>query len=209
MSYRIHIALIEKKYVNQLHKCKTMDDLVALYSKNNWEFYQHTDTVYCPIYRLPFIYDYELGEISFDLENDVKTKIVLRKDFNEIAWDENIGRYGDDSIILKCIEEYRNKIISYLTGWRNNTYISFDGKELPFLRGDTEEETRNLHYQHLLRELDAKIYEWNNGFCEPYNLNRDSFEVARSWAYEYAIFNLVTMYKMYDEKKHYVMIFGW
>jgi hypothetical protein len=42
----------------------------------------------------------------------------------------------------------------------------------------------------------------------PYDLNRDD-EVTTSWKYEYAIFELVRIYKTFDWKKNVMIYYGY
>ena len=215
MGYRTYLAIVDKKIVNKLRKCKTKEDLLNLYKSNGWDYSEwrenETDTemsYHFPVYKIPNIMEFEFGKTSYSSVRKC-SKPILNNVLEKEVWDEYDARFGKDDMILAAIEEYKKKIISYFDGLINNHYLDYADNYRPIVEGDTEEETKKLHYEYLIKEIKSKLYEWQNGFGDPICLNRKTHAVNTSWLYEYSIFNLATMYHLYNPKKHYVMYFGW
>jgi hypothetical protein len=62
------------------------------------------------------------------------------------------------------------------------------------------------------RFLERRAREWNNPFMTPYRLDEpmgQDGEIAGSWQYEYAIFNLVYIYRTFDWDNDYMIYSGW
>ena len=111
---------------------------------------------------------------------------------------------------MEAIKEYQQKIVSYYDNLINNTYTDWAGNKRPMYKGETDEETRKLHYDYVINELKFYYNCWRGGnIVNPESINKSSFLMTGSWLYEYAIFNLVSMYKLFNPKKHYVIYYGW
>lgn len=59
--------------------------------------------------------------------------------------------------------------------------------------------------------LRGKAEEWSGKYIRPYYLDEDNTdgEIVSSWKIEYAIFNLVYIYRTFDWKNDYLIYSGW
>lgn len=127
---------------------------------------------------------YCLGKCcEFNFTKEMKKRVFKNKLIDNMFNDENdfyiITREGFETII----EDYRKKIVHYY-------------KNLP-----SEENSLVSHVKEILDE-------WENPFnLKPYSLSGE--EMVTSWKYEYAIFELVRIYRSIDWDKQYVTITGW
>ena len=48
-----------------------------------------------------------------------------------------------------------------------------------------------------------------NNTYRPYNLKEDNSEIVSSWRYEYAIFEMVRLFKTFDWENNYLLFYGW
>lgn len=74
------------------------------------------------------------------------------------------------------------------------------------------------HYERLCqgkediqRFLASRAREWCSKFLDPYYLDQEHTdgEIVASWQYEYAIFNLVYIYRTFDWDNDYLIYSGW
>ena len=81
-----------------------------------------------------------------------------------------------------------------------------------FYKGLLEEDNQNKipieqrHKNHIKNQLS----EWENSFglC-PIDTNLERETINRSWIYEYAIFELVRVYKAFDWENNALVLLGW
>ena len=211
MGYRTYIAIVDKKVLNKLRKCKTRDDMVNLYKECGWKYSDYEDEPpYCPPYNIPHIAEYEFGKEAYSTIEEHSKPLFKPTIEEDLGWEEYCFRYGKDDMILEAIKEYKQKIVNYYENLINNTYTNYNGDKITMLRGDTDEETQSLHYKYILDELKFYFNCWKSGdIVDPKNINKSSIFLTGSWFYEYAIFNLVSMYKHFNPKKHYVIYYEW
>jgi len=101
---------------------------------------------------------------------------------------------------LKRILEVYHELI-----WQN--YIELANREGECLDDEDGGTSR------IQRFLESRAREWNNGFgLVPYRLDEPigcDGEITGSWQYEYAIFNLVYIYRTFDWDNDYMIYSGW
>ena len=59
--------------------------------------------------------------------------------------------------------------------------------------------------------INSKAREWGNKFLNPYYLDEETTDgaIVKSWEYEYAIFNLVYIYRTFDWENDYLIYSAW
>lgn len=211
MSYRTYIALIDKKKLNKLRKCNSMEDVKNVFDLYGWKYYSDDeDYINCPIYNIEYLAEHEFGADYFcdkyyeDFDK-AKKRIFKNKEVDENYQEYNF-EYGGIDLIEFAIKDYKERIHQ----WFENLASPNKSRHNYEIVGKTEEELKELHYQKMLMEVKNKASEWSGEWgILPYNENKDDDCCVRSWLYEYQIFDLVRLYKMFDPKKHYVVFYGW
>ena len=160
-------------------------------------------------YELPnFVQLYELGKyanyedgripfFSFDIYEECESEFDI------------LTKEG----LLKIIEDYHNKI---LKNFEDDFKIVEDSlKEFKDLDDDSEEITIKVSkegYFELYNTLKSKVREWNRSYkILPYYLDQEHSDgmIVSSWKYEYAIFNLVYIYRTFDWENDYLIYSAW
>lgn len=127
----------------------------------------------------------------------------------------------DKEFLAKVIEEYRSAIhanyvkmhdiMKRLTDKKKMEEVSEEFKNIDALQ---DYESKDAEAFHCIKErLRRGVFEWgilDGGFIPAYKLDDtgpDEF-ISTSWSYEYAIFNLIHLYKTFDFKKNYMVYYG-
>lgn len=99
-----------------------------------------------------------------------------------------------------AIEWNRKKVEDYykflLTGIREN--------KLSILDNELIAEEREQHFKDILSQ-----WESNNGRTFAFNMNINNPTITNSWKYEYAVFELVRLYKTTNWEKYDLLFLGW
>lgn len=211
MGYRTYIAIIEKKKLNALRKCNSIDDVVSVFEKYGWSYDKASDDCppYCPVYNLDYIAEHEFGkyyENNYEEFYKLKKRVFKNKDLDKNYDDYNF-EYGGIKLLELAIDDYRLRVEKYFKNMCSIDSFTEDYK----LMGKTDEEKKEMHYNALVHEFECKVYRWSGKLFGslPYNMDKKTNKCVDSWLYEYEIFDLVRMYKLFDEKKHYVVYFGY
>lgn len=192
MSYRYKIGLLEKQTYKTI-KDMSYQEIAQWFHKDKYE----KEDDYVPIYKLTKEI-YELGK-NCDMTHlkpcikPVFSNKNTHKKFN----DENefviIGKEG----LLLIIEDYRKTIVQYL---KSNLNPSNEDKIF-------------FPNKNPVGYLEGKIKEWEENVDKfkltPYNLDLKSDTIVSSWSYEYAIFELVRLYKTIDDEKYIITLNAW
>jgi len=121
---------------------------------------------------------YELGKYcDFDI-----TKTTKRFFKEKLPYEDDCEFIiASKEFLESIIEDYKKYIINFYTNIQNNS-----------------EEKKEYYFKN-------KITEWVT--LNPYNLDLDNDTIVDSWKYEYAIFELVRIYKTFDWK-NYLLIYS-
>jgi hypothetical protein len=183
LGYRNRLALLSIEKYNNI-KDKTYAEICE----------QSKDTSYISCYTLSNEVHCFGKRWERDFLNPFKKDIFTLSSTNDHFNDEDGEFYiiGMDGL-KAIIESYHKKIADYY-----KSIINPDPKDVQIGWHTTPE-------QHIRSQLS----EWDNEFCKPYDLDLNSDEIVSSWKFEYAIFELVRIYKTVDETKHLICITGW
>ena len=200
MGYRHYLYAVPKKQVVEIQACKTNDDWIDFAKRHGYRYDE--DAEWFPPYKVGKEL-YELGkysEIGFKLES---------KRPSLFASEELKKRYSDYGFALltkddfkAVIEAYRQKIINWLQSLLNPEDDPIIPSEL------SKEERKRLTIEH---EIQDKIDSWSGKYfgISPIDLDESRERITGDWSYEYAIFELVRLYKIFDWENDDVVLVGW
>ena len=205
MGYRHYLYAVPKKQVAEIQACKTNDDLCKFAENYGYKVNRN----YCgdgsgwvsPHKIGKELYDLgKYSEIGFKLESK-RPSLFTSKELKE--------RYSDDGFALltkddfkAVIEAYRQKIIKWLQSLLNvDERICF-----------SDELTKEQYqFETLKQETQDKLDSWSGKYfgISPIDLDESRERITGDWSYEYAIFELVRVYKTFDWENDDLVLVGW
>ena len=200
MGYRHYLYAVPKNQVAEIQACKTNDDWIDFAKRHDYRY--DRDDGWLPPYRVGKEL-YELGkysEIGFKLESE-RPPLFTSEELKE--------RYPDYGFVLltkddfkAVIEAYRQKIVSWLQCLLNPEDDPIIPSKLP------KEERKHLAIEH---EIQDKIDYWSGKYLGilPIDLDERRERITGDWSYEYAIFELVRLYKVFDLENDDLVLVGW
>lgn len=200
MGYRHYLYAIPKKQVEEIQACKTASDLTEFAKRYGYPYDE--DDGWLSLYKVGKEL-YELGkysEIGFKLESErpcVFTSDELRSEYTDYGF---ALLTKDD--FKAVIEFYRQKIIA----WFKSFLEIKDSSKF------SEEFTKEQYQLEVLKqEAQNKIDSWSGKYfgISPIDLDENKEQIAGDWSYEYAIFELVRLYKIFDWENDELVLMGW
>ncbi len=222
MGYRNFIAVIPKKKYNKI-KSLTEDavyDYYGIHTDNNG-------------YRYMGVYDfgkklYEFGkQVDFEPPKD-SIKTFFKNKATEKVWNDD----GELKVVTKeflayVIDTYKERITKYYDGMMQPFFRNGDGitdietkptfldsikteygiqkkYTFDFSLVTSEEQTA---LSKILEHIRSMRLEWTH--LTPFDLEDGNPEITSSWKYEYAIFELVRIYKHFDWKRDIMFYYGY
>ena len=205
MGYRHYLYAVPKKQVAEIQACKTNDDWCNFAERYGYRVSLSVcndgSDWFAP-------YDvgndlYELGkysEIGFKLESERPSLFTS---------DELKKRYEDYGFALltkddfkAVIETYRQKIINWFQSL-------LDPEDHPIIPSGPSKEERRCAL--IDNEIKNKIDNWSGKYfgISPIDLDESKERITGDWSYEYAIFELVRVYKAFDWENNELVLVGW
>ena len=205
MGYRHYLYAVPKKQVAEIQSCKTNDDWCNFAENYGYE----VDWNCCDDGRgwfSPYKIGtelYELGkysEIAFKLESE-RPSLFTSEELKERYSDYGFALLTKDDF-KAVIETYRQKIINWLQSLLNPEDDPIIPSKLP------KEERKHLAIEH---EIQDKIDSWSGKYfgVSPIDLDESRERITGDWSYEYAIFELVRLYKIFDWGNDDLVLVGW
>lgn len=200
MGYRHYLYAVPKKQVEEIQACKTIKDWIDFAKRHDYRYDE--DDEWLPPYRVGKKL-YELGKhsgIGFKLESERPSMFTS---------EELKKRYKDDGFALltkddfkAVIEAYRQKIVDWF-----ERLLSPDKSPITFNKLSKEERKR-LEWEYEIRD---KLDSWSGKYCGilPIDLDESRERITGDWSYEYAIFELVRVYKAFDWENDDLVLVGW
>ena len=204
MGYRHYLYAVPKKQVEEIQACKTNEDWC-----NFAESYGHkVDRDCCDDgsgYFSPYKIGtelYELGkysEIAFKLESESPSLFTS---------DELKERYSDYGFALltkddfkAVIEAYRKKIVDWFESLLNPDKSQITSNKL------SKDEKKHFEWELEIRD---KLEKWSGKYfgISPIDLDESRERITGDWSYEYAIFELVRVYKAFDWENDELVLVG-
>lgn len=209
MGYREYFCIVNKTLVDELRQCKTKKDVYEVFIKYGFEAdcIKTTDYNYnCPIYNIKG----RMFEFGKGYENSIEIKkmgtLLFTSEELQKEYDSYNVYFGGVDFLECAIKWQENYLINYYENLVNNTYSS-KIEELIYKQYDEKE----AHYQRLLSHCEDYISYWKPVFGDArvVNMNKSEDKLTDSYLYEHSIFDLIRLYKDFDEETQYVLFFGW
>lgn len=197
MGYSHRLYLIEKKVLRQIKKM-TPEEFRAWGVEKDIadESFDEKDPTYVPLYEIGTEF-YDFGKYFEGAEKLEQTGTPLFKNKDLLdEYDHYSPFVVGKEAVLCAIEEYRKYIVNYYTKMLTRTPEDAEN--------DYDERTKE---QMLEDHAKSMCREWERLIA--YDISDDTPAVTTSWTYEYAVFELVRLYKATNWKKYGLLFMGW
>jgi len=200
MGYRHYLYAIPKKQVIEIQACKTATDLTEFAKRYDYPY--DKDDGWLSLYKIGKKL-YELGkysEIGFKLESE-RPSVFTSEELKKEYVDYGFALLTKDDF-KAVIEFYRQKIID----WFKSLLEIKDSSKF------TVEFTKEQYqFEMLKREVQNKLDSWSGKYfgISPIDLDESRERITGDWSYEYAIFELVRVYKAFDWENEDLVLIGW
>ena len=205
MGYRHYLYAVPKKQVAEIQSCKTNEDWCNF--ADNYGYKVDRDCCddgsgwFSP-YKIGTEL-YELGkysEIGFKLESE-RPSLFTSEELKERYSDYGFALLTKDDF-KAVIEEYRRKIVKWFESLLNVEERICFSEELP---------KEQYQFEELKRNVQDKIDSWSGKYfgISPIDLDETRERITGDWSYEYAIFELVRLYKIFDWENDHLVLVGW
>ena len=157
----------------------------------------------------------------YECPKDINPIKLIQSDDGEIVDFEILGKeiLGNEGTsiwkIIRNREDFNKEINCLLPSEDFDIYsISKEGLRLIILE---YKKVITEHFEEIYQTKDQfdmehyfrkKVFEWSRGWAIIENLEKDYFTVTRSSLFEYTIFNLVNLYKLFDWDNKQLVIYG-
>ena len=205
MGYRHYLYAVPKKQVAEIQACKTNDDWCNFAENYGYEVSRD----YCDD-GSGWLSPYKIGTELYELGKYSEIGCKLESERPSLFTSEELKkRYEDYGFALltkddfkAVIEAYRQKIIDWLQSLLNPE----DNPIIPSKL--SKEERKHLAIEH---SIEYKIDSWSGKYFEisPIDLDESRERITGDWSYEYAIFELVRLYKIFDWENNDLVLVGW
>lgn len=194
MGYRHYFYSIPKTELEEIKKCKTNKEYCDWAESKGYKVDRYDEEPWLAPYNLCNKEIYEFGKyVDWAFEMQEKNESIFGSE-------ELIKQYEDYTPVictqddfLFVINKYKENVIKYYKGLLEENKYS----KLSF-------EERWKHH------IEGQIMEWDNNFgIYPINIDLSKERINDSWLYEYAIFELVRQYKIFDWEHNALVLIGW
>ena len=205
MGYRRFLYAVPKKQVEEIQACKTNEDWC-----NFAESYGYKVDRDCRDDGSGCVFPYQIGSAIYELGKRSEIGFKLESERPSLFTSEELKeRYSDDGFALltkddfkAIIEFYRQKIVDWFQSLLNPNESRIDANKL------SKEERKHLEWEYEIRD---KLDGWSGKFFGilPIDLDESREHITGDWSYEYAIFELVRVYKIFDWENDNLILVGW
>lgn len=199
MGYRHYLHAVDKNLIEKIQKCITNEEWCNLATSLGYEVdYEAAGdgTGYFPPHSIGTEI-YELGkysEIGSWLENN-RTQLFTTEELKQ--------RYEDYAFVSLSAEDFKLIIEAYVRKITDYFQYLLDPKPNPILNNKIDKEKL---WEHTIQN---KLESWQRvKFAPVLDLNLDNPCITRSWEYEYAVFELVRLYKTFDWENTALVLMG-
>ena len=205
MGYRHYLYAVPKKQVAEIQACKTNEDWC-----NFAENYGYKVDRDCCDDGSGCVFPYKIGTKLYELGKYSEIGCKLESERPSLFTSKELKeRYSDDGFALltkddfkAVIDAYRQKIIKWLQSLLNvDERICF-----------SDELTKEQYqFETLKQETQDKLDSWSGKYfgISPIDLDESRERITGDWSYEYAIFELVRVYKTFDWENDNLVLVWW
>lgn len=194
MGYRHYFYKIPKTEIAEIRNLKTNDEFCDWAESKGYEVSRYEgEKPYCAVYKIGKEI-YEFGKyVDWAFEMQGKNESIFGSEELKERYEDYCPVICSKEDFLFAINTYKQNVINYYKGLLDDT------KDSEKMLG----ERRKHHIKNML-------WEWENPFdiC-PIDTNLERESINRSWLYEYAIFELVRVYKTFDFENDALILLGW
>ena len=199
--------------IHKLCYCKTIEDLIKVQEKHKLECFKpksEFNAAYFMVYRIPHREQFEFGKYcneGRDTYNNTQD-IFTTPELKELVSEDEF-RFGGVEVIKAAIdwtekhiiEMYQN-LIDCKSDWE------WEQHQIDLM---TDEERKKYHYNMLLDHCSGYLNYWKTEIkgIHAYNNDREKSELSNDWLYEHTFWDLVRMWKEFDEENELVLFIGW
>ena len=189
MGYRHYFYSIPQTEIAEIKQCKTNEEFCEWAKNKDYD----RDDEWVSVYHIGKEL-YELGKYvdwAFDMQENNES-IFGNKELEEMYTDYRPVICTKEDFLV-AINKYKENVVKYYKGLLEEDKYS----KLPI-----EERWKN--------HIEGQLHEWENmfGIC-PINTDLSQERINDSWLYEYAIFELVRVYKTFDWQNNTLVLLGW
>ena len=205
MSYRFRFASANKEYIDTVRNM-SYEELIEYTKKNNPKAYNdfEEEGEYLSIWNL-FKQDeiFDMGDCPYaeDIIN-VSTNLFTNNDTNEYFTESDL-QLCDKNAFLMAIEGMRLLVKANFDRMLTNPNLV-----QAYLKEKQDEWSNFTDIMNCNDIPEERKNKLNNTY-RPYNLKEDNSEIVSSWRYEYAIFEMVRLFKTFDWENNYLLFYGW
>ena len=211
MGYRNYLGSLPKREYNKI-KRMTLQELYA-FKNEEWSDDPYDKPGHVGVYDVAYNRHYELGKYVDQFDKKFFKTVFKNKETQKHFTEEHDFYLVEKEFVEELIKYYTEKVRIY---YRKMLEPFFEGSESKagFMKTKdtpiTVEEMGGIF--ELIDHVRSMAMEWGvTGWVDdstPFDLNRDR-ELVSSWKYEYAIFNLVNLYKTFDWKRNVMIYYGY
>lgn len=205
MGYRHYLYAVPKKQVAEIQSCKTNDDLCKF--AENYGYEVNRD---CCGDGNGWVSPHNIGKELYELGKHSGIGFKLESERPSMFTSEELKkRYEDYGFALltkddfkAVIEAYRQKIVDWF-----ESLINPDKSQITFNKL-SQKERKHLEWEYEIRD---KLDYWSGKYFGilPIDLDESRERITGDWSYEYAIFELVRLYKIFDWENDDLVLVGW
>lgn len=205
MGYRHYLYAVPKKQVTGIQACKTNEDWCDF--AENYGYKVDRD---CCDDRSGWFSPYKIGTELYELGKYSEIGFKLESERPSLFTSKELkARYSDYGFALltkddfkAIIEAYRQKIVEWFESLLNPDKSQITSDKL------SKEERKRLEWEH---EIKGKLEKWSGKYFDilPIDLDENRERITGDWSYEYAIFELVRLYKAFDWENDELVLVGW
>ena len=190
MGYRLRLGEIDKKIAEKFRH-KSYKEIMKGKNKDEEFNYLVLPQGYKQLYELGKYVSYNKGTKRFYTRFNIK-----KREYDFFIMSKEGLRY--------IIEEYAESTKTHYEELFNKakTFLQKPPVSAKMKRAIIEEFISHFNFMQM---------EWTNKYCKPYWLDEKDTdgEIVRSWKMQYAIFNLVYIYRTFDWENKYLIYSGW
>lgn len=205
MGYRHYLYAIPKNQVTEILACKTNEDWCNFAENHGYKVDRD-----CCVDGSGWFSPYKIGTELYELGKHSEIAFTLESKRPSLFTSEELKeRYCDYGFALltkddfkAVIEAYRQKIINWLQSL-------LDPEDDPLIQSKLSKEERRRVL--IDNEIKNKIDSWSGKYfgISPIDLDESKERITGDWSYEYAIFELVRLYKVFDWENDDLVLVGW
>jgi hypothetical protein len=211
MGYRNYLGSLPKKEYNKIKRF-TVKELYE-YKGEEWSDDPYNRPGYVGVYDVAYNRHYELGKYVDQFPKKYFKTVFKNKETQKHFTDDHDFYVVDKEFVKLLIEHYSEKIRTYYKDFLS-PFFDDDKTKAGFLKTKdtplTPEEISGVYK--LVDHVRSMALDWGvSGWFDdmrPYSLDPEK-DLVTSWKYEYAIFNLVNLYRTFDWKRNVMIYYGY